>query len=449
MKGITGWGAHIPYRRLDRAEIAPVAGTGGGRGHRSVASYDEDVTTMAVEASRRALRTTAAADIGSLWYSTVEPPYLDKSNSSIVHAALGLGRGVASYDVHGSTRSALAALRAGLALPGTSLVVASDIRTGRPGSSDETAGGDAASALIVGDDPLAEIHAWGSTTDELHDRWRSPGAEYSSQWEERFAVPIYSDLAVEAWNAAGIGDRDVDHVIVTGLHDRAVSAVAKRREVGDRLVPDLSDSVGNSGAAHPFLLLSSVLDSAPADRWIAVVALGGGADVFLVRTTDLIDERVGIEGVADQVARGGGISYGKFLAWRGFLGVEPPNRPEPARPSSSAAHRNSSWKYGLVGSSDVEGRVHLPPSPDDEHDRPMADAVGTVVTFTVDRLAYSPSPPVVFAVVDFDGGGRLPIELTDVDPDDVEIGSRVEMTFRRIFTGDGIHNYFWKARLRR
>jgi uncharacterized OB-fold protein len=76
----------------------------------------------------------------------------------------------------------------------------------------------------------------------------------------------------------------------------------------------------------------------------------------------------------------------------------------------------------------------------------MADARGTIVTFTVDRLAYSPSPPVIFAVVDFDGGGRLPVELTDVDEDDVAIGGRVEMTFRKVFTADGIHNYFWKAR---
>ena len=54
----------------------------------------------------------------------------------------------------------------------------------------------------------------------------------------------------------------------------------------------------------------------------------------------------------------------------------------------------------------------------------MADVPATVVTFTVDRLAYSPSPPIVFAVVDFDGGGRFPVELTDVDPDALAIGSR-------------------------
>ena len=76
----------------------------------------------------------------------------------------------------------------------------------------------------------------------------------------------------------------------------------------------------------------------------------------------------------------------------------------------------------------------------------MADVEGTVVTYTVDRLVYSPSPPVVFAVVDFDGGGRVPIALTDVDADEVAIGDRVEMTFRRLSTTDEIHNYFWKAR---
>jgi hydroxymethylglutaryl-CoA synthase len=69
-----------------------------------------------------------------------------------------------------------------------------------------------------------------------------------------------------------------------------------------------------------------------------------------------------------------------------------------------------------------------------------------VTTFTIDRLSYTPSPPMVFAVVDFDGGGRLPLELTDVDAAEVRVGDVVEMTFRRLSTADGIHNYFWKAR---
>ena len=36
--------------------------------------------------------------------------------------------------------------------------------------------------------------------------------------------------------------------------------------------------------------------------------------------------------------------------------------------------------------------------------------------------------------------------MTDCEPDKVAIGDEVEMTFRRLFTADGVHNYFWKAR---
>jgi uncharacterized OB-fold protein len=64
----------------------------------------------------------------------------------------------------------------------------------------------------------------------------------------------------------------------------------------------------------------------------------------------------------------------------------------------------------------------------------------------VDRLAFSAAPPVIAAIVDFDGGGRYACELTDVDPETVAIGQRVEMTFRRLYTIDGVHDYFWKAR---
>ena len=76
----------------------------------------------------------------------------------------------------------------------------------------------------------------------------------------------------------------------------------------------------------------------------------------------------------------------------------------------------------------------------------MASSIGKVSTFTVDHLVYSQNPPVIFAVVDFVEGGRIPIEITDVVESELEIGMRVEPTFRKLFTADGIHNYFWKVR---
>ena len=199
----------------------------------------------------------------------------------------------------------------------------------------------------------------------------------------------------------------------------------------------------------------ATLDAATPGQVVALLSLADGADAVLFRTTEAGGAHTSARPVAEQAAGGSPVPYGKFLAWKGMLTPEPPRRPEPARPSASAASRNEDWKYGFVGSKDrSSGAIHLPPSRvsmagdgvDDMEPMPMADTVGTIVTFTIDKLVYSPSPPVAFAVVDFDGGGRSPIELTDVDPADVAIGGRVEMTFRKLFTSDGIHNYFWKAR---
>jgi hydroxymethylglutaryl-CoA synthase len=456
MRGILSWGTYLPYRRLDRSTIAAVAGTGGGKGTRTAASYDEDATTMGVEAARVALRSAPDVEPGAVWFATVSPPYLDKTNATAIHAALRLPRTAPAYDAVGAVHSALGALRAGVDGSAPALVVASDLRGGLPGGPDEAAGGDGAAALVVGgegDGPvLAELVAWSTTTEEFVDRWRTPGDSRSKLWEERFGENHYSSLGIEAWEGAlkqaGVVADQVDHLVVAGTHERAVNAVAKKTGVAaDRVGDTLSSSVGNTGAAHPALLLASALEKAGPNQLVALIALADGADVLLFRTTDAITSHRTTRTVADQIAAGGPIAYGKYLAWRGVLPVEPPRRPEPGRPSSSAAARATDWKYAFVGSEAGDGTVHLPPAPLDTDTRPMADAAGSIVTYTVDRLAYSPSPPIVFAVVDFDGGGRLPIELTDTDPDEVTIGARVEMTFRRLYTADGIHNYFWKARL--
>jgi len=455
-RGIVSYGVHLPYRRLDRAEIRPVAGTGGGRGHRTVASYDEDTTTMGVEAARLALRSAPSAPApGSLWFSTVAPAYADKTNATAIHAALRLDGSVPAFDANGSVRAAVGALRAGLAADEPSLVVTADLRSGLPGSPDEATGGDAAAAVLVGSAPelLAEVVGSASVTEEFLDRWRAPGETRSRVWEERFGERRYVALGQRAWDDAlkdaGLVADQVDRVLVAGTHGRAVTGLVRALGVGDRVDPvsaALDGAVGFTGAAHPALLLSAALDTAEPGQVLALVVLADGADALVLRTTPALAAHTPARPVADQMAAGGPVAYGTMLAWRGILPVEPPRRPEPARPSAAAAARSAGWKFGFVGSQSAGGDVHLPPAPGDDRARPMADAAGTIATFTVDKLAYSPSPPVVFAVVDFDGGGRLPVELTDVDAGEVRIGARVEMTFRRLFTADGIHNYFWKAR---
>ncbi len=460
MRGITGWATYLPHRRLDRGEIGKFVGQGGGRGTRTVAGFDEDTTTMAVEAARRVVG-TSHADL--LLFGTSFPAYADKTNATVVHAALRLASDTPVLDLGQSTRSATGGILLAARSVGTVLVVAADVRTGLPGSAEEAAGGDAASALLIGEDSsaqpvLAEVLGTASVTEEFVDRWRAPGEARTKVWDERFAELTYGRLGQQAWNAAltaaGVTAQQVSAVAVAGPTARIASSLAAKLGAA-RVVDDLTSTVGSCGAAQPGLLLVALLEQATPGQVIALVSLADGADVVLLRTTDALAGHLAGPTIGAQVAAGAPVAYSKFLAWRGTLAVEPPRRPEPARVSATAAARSHDWKFGFVASRDREtGQVYMPPqrvsadgSRTDAMDaRPMADVAGTVATFTVDRVAYSPSPPIVFAVVDFDGGGRLPIELCDCDAAEVFIGMRVELTFRRLFVQDGLPNYFWKAR---
>lgn len=463
MTGIVGYGSYLPYWRLQRSAITGALGSGGGRGTRSVASYDEDTTSMGVEAARRAMR--AAGDSYrpyAVWFSTTVPGYLDKTNATTIHAALGLPSSAGAYDAIGGVRSGVGAMK--VAGSSTMLGVVSDIRTGQPGGADEANGGDAAVAICFGDvDPIAVPIGGAAAVAEFTDRWRIPGEAASKQWEERFGehayLPLVEEAVAAALKGADLEPSDLDHVIVTGLHARAVKAAPRACGLDpSTLADDLTSEVGNAGAAHWALVLADVLDRAEPGATIAVVVLADGVDVRLWRTTDAIAafrERHGAPTVREQIAATrDDLTYAQFLTWRGFLQREPPRRPEPDRPAGPPSLRTEEWKFALVGSRDETGFVHLPPGRvsmgtgaiDRMESVRMADVGATIATFTVDRLAYSLSPPVVAAVIDFDGGGRFQCELTDVDPDSVAIGDRVEMTFRRLYTVDGIHNYFWKAR---
>src|SRR5262249_11504730 len=155
---------------------------------------------------------------------------------------------------------------------------------------DEAAGGDAAAAFLVGegDDVVVELAASASASDEFTDRWRAPGDRVSKLWEERFGENRYLALGREALDralkAAGLEAGDLARLVVTGMHGRAVSGLVKKLSLADGVVADdLTATVGQSGAAHPLLVFTSVLESLAAQQprsgtAVAVVHLADGAD---------------------------------------------------------------------------------------------------------------------------------------------------------------------------
>ncbi len=469
--GIGSWGVYLPFWRLERKAIGLALEAPAGRGTRTVASYDEDTTTLGVEAARRALAAAAPpGPVTELMFSTPEPAYQDKSNAGVVHAALGLSAAAGAYDMVGSARSAVGAVvaaeRAGRDHP--ALAVVSEIRTGLAGGPDERESGDGAFALtFVGEGAVAELVGRASASEEFLDRWRVPGEDSSHQWEERFGEQAYVPLAqsafAEALKQAGITPDAVDHLVVSGLHGRAVRSVRSSLGVpAGALVPDHVDTMGNLGAAHFGVGLAEVLEQAAPGQVVVTLQLADGADALVWRTTDALAaaraarQEAGLATVSDQLASGRtDLAYASFLVWRGQLRREPPRRPEPERPGAPNMLRSEGWKYGFHAGRCLRcGFRHLPPTRvclrckavDQMAPERLADVKGTVATFAIDHLAFSLAPPTVGVVVDFDGGGRYRCELTDADADAVRIGDRVEMTFRRLYSADGVHNYFWKAR---
>jgi hydroxymethylglutaryl-CoA synthase len=462
MRGIVAYGAYVPYWRIERKVVGESLGVPGGSGTRSVASYDEDTTSMAVEAARAALRGHRGAPAEALYFATADPAYLDKTNATAIHAALDLAPTAMAVDMLGSVRSAAGALRAALDARAPVLAVAADVRIGLPAGADERDGGDAAAAFLCGDDGvLAEPVGTASATAEFLDRWRLPGDATSRQWEERFGeaayVPLGEAALAGALKQAGATAQTVTRLIVAGPHGRAVRRVAAAAGVKkEALADDLAAVVGNTGAAHAGLLLADALDRARPDELVAVVSLADGADATVWRTTRALEQRRPPSTVADQIASAKGrVAYNTWLTWRGFLRREPPRRPDPQAPEAPPSFRHEAWKFAFTGSRcEACGTRHLPPQRvcvkcqviDRMVPERLADVPATIATFTIDRLAFSPSPPMVAAVIDFEGGGRYQCELTDVDPKAVAIGQRVEMTFRRLLTAGGVHNYFWKGR---
>ncbi len=470
MAGITSYAAYIPFNRLKRSEIGATLGIAAGKGERAVASYDEDAVTMAVEASRACLAGAASAKVRALYFATTAPPYVEKLNAATLHAATGLAPDTRALDLGCSVRAGTGAMLAAhdTALAGgVALAAVSDVRIGAPEGQAEQAGGDGAAAFVLArDGAIAEIEATHSETHEYLATWRTAEQRFAKNWEERFSltqayVPLLGSAAKAIASKARIAPGDLATVILDAPNPRACQAVAASLKLDPaRVANPLLDAIGWTGAAHTGILLADALDRAKPGDLIHILAVSDGVDALLLRVTDAISKRdVGRPTVAAQIAaKRNDVTYARYLKWRGLLETEPPRRPDPQRPAAPPSLRSNDWKYGFMGSRCTAcGTNQLPPQivcvecrATGKMERvAFADRKAKIRTFTVDRLAFTPQPPMVVAILDFEGGGRFTSELTDCEPDKVAIGQDVEMTFRRLFTADGVHNYFWKARPRR
>ena len=119
-------------------------------------------------------RAAGAAPARPPWSSCTSrrPPraYLDKTNATVLHAALRLDPRALAVDMVGSVRSGVGAFLAGTQSAAPTLVVLSDVRTGLPGGADERDGGDGAAAFVVGPESAGPSRARRTRRERIGDR---------------------------------------------------------------------------------------------------------------------------------------------------------------------------------------------------------------------------------------------------------------------------------------
>ena len=470
MAGIISIGAYVPIYRLSREEIGKMWGGRSVGGTKAVAGYDEDTVTMAVAAAQDCMKKGGTGADG-LFLATTTAPYREKLSAGIVASAADLPEECHAADFTDSLRAGTAALKAAIdAIAAGSAkkvtVVASDSRLGAAKGTLEQTLGDGAAALTVGSEKvIAEVEGSYSLYSDFTDIWRADEDKFPRSAEGRFIdevgyLPTMESVITGLLKKYKLNLKDFANIVYNASDARQHAALVRRLKLEKTQVQDpLYNDIGNTGTAAAFLMLAAALEKAKPGDTILFVSYGDGADAFILRVTNEIKKFQKKPVISHQMAGKIVINYGQYLTWRGLVPVEASTLPE-----RSALSLQSRWRerkaifalYGLkckkCGTPQFSQIGQTPrvcvncQAKDNFEPYKFSDKKATLFSYAIDQLQPTLNPPGVNGVIDFEGGGRLICELTDCDVDKVKVGMPLEMTFRKMFTSRGIHNYFWKAK---
>jgi hydroxymethylglutaryl-CoA synthase len=469
--GILSAGAYLPRLRLDRAAVA----TGHrwmapglkalARGTRSMSNWDEDALTMAVEACRSALTTGAAHSVDGIVLASTSLPFADRLNAGVVRSALALSPATQASDTGGSMRAGTTELiRALQAESGkTRLVVGSEHRKAKPASTSELLFGDGAAAMLVGyGNPIAVLRGAASESHDFIDHFRANGRDTDYGWEERWVRDegfgkIIPPVVKSALEAAGCAASEIDHFVMPAALPKINLALAQRIGIrADAVVDPLFEVCGDTGNAHPLMMLAKTLAIAKPGQKILVVQFGSGCDALVLETTAWhVQDDARLAWLAGRIEN----NYLKFLSFSGQLELAWGMRAEMDNKTAlSAAWRNEPMVHGFIGGrcsmcNTVQfpsARMCVNPTCNKTNTQlpyRLADEAAQIRSYTSDWLSHSQSPPFQFGHVEFASGARILMEFTDSEQEELVVGASLAMRFR-IKDNDplrGFRRYFWKA----
>ncbi|WP_347551701.1 OB-fold domain-containing protein [Pseudalkalibacillus hwajinpoensis] len=460
MKGILAYEVYLPHHRMSRKEVANFHGSYAGKGTKTVAHFDEDSLTMAVNASFPFRK----YDPKAVYFASTTSPYQEKLSSVTIAKALQLPASTRTIDYGSGLRAATNAFLSGLdaVKAGPVLLTMSDRRLTKPKSPLEAEMGAGAVSFMLGtgDGVIAELVASANNASEEVSQWRTSTDAFLRQWEDRFVAYAATEsvraCAEEVLSTAKTSLEEIDHVVVSGPSQKLSLNLAKSLGVDQKQVSVMNDSlIGHLGTANGPMMLVKALSVSKPNQKILWLQIGDGCEGLLLETTDSITSYQAEKPLSyyDNTMNDS-VSYSDYVRWYELFEVDEGRRPGAPTPSAPALKRNQEQNMGLIGSKcESCGQTYYPKQrvcvkchqKDNMSPFSLQGKKAKVATYTVDYLASSVSPPSIFAVVDIEGGSRMLAQVTDCKPEDISIGIEVEFSFRKLYEAGGIHNYFWKV----
>lgn len=458
MPGIEAFSYYFPRYSIKAEEFAKTWGYFAARGvkEKTVASYDEDQVTMALEAASR----LADEEVGYLAVATFDGPRI----SNTVATAIGLEasrKADFSHSTNASGEAFLSCIDYVESSGGKALLVSSDLPRAAPEDPVEHGLGAAAAALLISTDGSLHVEETSTYTKE---EYGELFLDSKGSRRELGVVDLSAEVIQRVVNDLGHlkgGLKVACHEPDGRFPSRALGGLVRPSQIAGGVV-ELS---GDTGCSSSLLALMESLAGAKEGDNLLLITYGGASSVVVSLRVDAKPQGPQSPRKALSTNRRY-LRYVEYAQFRRFLST----KESEAEVSMGAYISIPSYlgsieeRYRLMASRCTScKRLHFPPRHvclscgGREFDREPLSGKGEVYAHTIIGRGSSPTEfkeqqdligDYAVALVQLKEGPRIVSQLTDCDPEEVKIGLPVESVVRKIYRQEGVARYGYKFRPR-
>jgi len=340
--GIVSYGVYIPKFRIRTSEISrhwkkdPLTLASLGVKEKSVADWDEDCLTMALEASKVALSKLKLdpEKIGACYMGSESFPYAVKPVSTILASMLGMKNEYFSSDLQFACKAGTSAIQIIASMIESGLIdyglaVGSDKSQSRPNDALEFTAGSGAAAFILGNKKekwIASLKQTVSYSSDTPDFWRREKCSYPSHAGRFTGVPSYfkhiKNCTNTLLNYTNLKSKDFDYVVFHSPNKKFPIKVSKQLGFEKKQLRHslLVENIGNIYSGSSLISFANVLDHAKQNEKILITSYGSGAgsDSFYFLTNKFISSYKKTK-INSQFKNSIYLSYSDYLAKMNIL----------------------------------------------------------------------------------------------------------------------------------